>query len=554
MSAAGNSLRHSKLFSFETGFFLILIVAFVLRFAFLDLKLFHHDEAIHAWFSYQLLTQGTYTYDPSYHGPLLYFVTASMFSLFGASDLVGRLVPALLGFLMVPMVYAIYRLGYLNKAQTLVAGLFVAISPDLVYFSRFLRHDIFMLFFSFLLLVALLYYFERGKTRYFLLAAFALGGGLCCKEEMPLIALIFGSFFLFSVWRGRFTLPRQWKWDVVLGVLVVVGIMAVLYSSFGAQPEVLVGQNFNISTSGWYKAIDHWMEMHNECRLCGPFYYYLPLFLLYELPIMILAVIGTIQFIGKETSVKEYLSKIWDRIHPPSVGAGITTMTDGIPQIEESSLVRETPPPSQEIETESKQTEFFAFSIYWMVLSMGMYAYIGEKVPWLIIPQLLPMIFVAVYAMSRKKAFFAIASIAFLAMMTWHVAFVPVDINEPIVQVQNSEQLRDVMAQIDAADHVAVASDSYWPLPWYYRGEASKKLVYYARRVDENTLLSQDFDLVIAHDTDSYASLPGFTKKTYHLNYWFDYYNNENRLPEYYVTREGPMGSMNIDVFTRAAA
>ena len=44
----------------EHVFLAILIVAIILRFAFLDLKLFHHDEAIHAWFSYQLLTQGTY--------------------------------------------------------------------------------------------------------------------------------------------------------------------------------------------------------------------------------------------------------------------------------------------------------------------------------------------------------------------------------------------------------------------------------------------------------------------------------------------------------------
>ena len=64
---------------------------------FLDLKLFHHDEAIHAWFSYELLTKGAWVYDPSYHGPFLYYVTAGMFSLFGASDLVARLLPALFG-------------------------------------------------------------------------------------------------------------------------------------------------------------------------------------------------------------------------------------------------------------------------------------------------------------------------------------------------------------------------------------------------------------------------------------------------------------------------
>ena len=51
----------------EHVFLALLIVALILRFAFLGLKLCHHDEAIHAWFSYPLLTQGTYVYDPVYH-------------------------------------------------------------------------------------------------------------------------------------------------------------------------------------------------------------------------------------------------------------------------------------------------------------------------------------------------------------------------------------------------------------------------------------------------------------------------------------------------------
>ena len=67
----------------EHVIFAIMILAIILRFAFLDLKLFHHDEAIHACFSYQLLTIGNYLYDPVYHGPFLYYITASMFALFG---------------------------------------------------------------------------------------------------------------------------------------------------------------------------------------------------------------------------------------------------------------------------------------------------------------------------------------------------------------------------------------------------------------------------------------------------------------------------------------
>ena len=211
MPAAGFSEQIKKIFTFERTFLLILLLAIFLRFYFLDLKLLHHDEAIHAWFSYDLLTKGAWVYDPSYHGPFLYYVTAGMFALVGDSDLVARLLPALFGTLLIPLVYYIYRLGYLDQKQTLFAGLFLAVSPDMVYFSRFLRHDIFMLFFTLLLLVALLWYFDRGQTRYAILAAIAIASGLSCKEEMPVILLIFGIFFFYAIWKKRFILPQGWK-------------------------------------------------------------------------------------------------------------------------------------------------------------------------------------------------------------------------------------------------------------------------------------------------------------------------------------------------------
>jgi uncharacterized protein (TIGR03663 family) len=72
--AAGFSKSVKIFFTFERIFLLILVIAFILRFWSLDLKLLHHDEAIHAWFSYDLLTKGAWSYDPSYHGPFLYYL------------------------------------------------------------------------------------------------------------------------------------------------------------------------------------------------------------------------------------------------------------------------------------------------------------------------------------------------------------------------------------------------------------------------------------------------------------------------------------------------
>ncbi|MEN6395057.1 MAG: flippase activity-associated protein Agl23 [Methanoregula sp.] len=537
--AASFSDKLIKFFTFERIFILIFILTILLRFSQLDLKLFHHDEAIHSWFSFELLTKGTWVYDPSYHGPFLYYVTAGMFFLLGASDQVARLLPALFGALLVPLVYCVYRLGYITKVQTLLVALFIAISPDMVYFSRFLRHDIFMLFFTFLLLVAILYYFDRKQTRYIIIAAIATAGALACKEEMPIILLIFISFFGFAVWKKRISLPTQWKNDLLIGLFLTAGILVALYSAFGMHPETLVGQNFQINTTGWYQAIDHWVSMHEQQRLGGPWYYYVPLYLLYEVPIFLLAIIGTIQFLLKDTSltlagrrVKNWLKS--RRFELSTADLASTSLT----QIRTPRATTE------------KSDFFFQFCIYWMILTMAFYAYVGEKVPWLLIHQLLPMCFVAAYKLNWQKIAFALIGCIFLILMTSHVAFIPTDINEPIIQVQNSEDMRHVMNLIDASDHVVVASKDYWPLPWYYRGDRWNKITFYGQIEDEKTLTENHPGVIILHDTESYPFIDGYDKKTYKLSYWFSFYDNDNRLFDYYIHRDGTMGSINIDVFT----
>jgi uncharacterized protein (TIGR03663 family) len=527
---AGFQSRIRAWLSFRNLFLAIFFLGLFLRLFALDLKLFHHDEAVHAWFSYNLMTEGSYVYDPMYHGPFLYYVTAAMFKLFGDTDLVARILPALFGAAIIPLIYGIYRLGYLDQRQTLVAALFVAVSPNLVYFSRFLRHDIFQLFFTVLILVALLAYLERGRLRYALLAGLAIGCGMSLKEDMPIFLIVVGTFALYLLMRKHIQLPKTWLRDTIGGIILALGIMVILYSSFGLHPEII--------QTGWIRAYEHWASMSGMCRICGPWFFYILLFLLYEVPIFFLAIFGTIQFAIRHNPIPALVS----RIRPRSL-AGPETIVD----------FSQEPPPVHPLKTVpwDKKELFFLFCIYWMFVSLAAYAYIGEKVPWLIIHQLIPMIFVSVYLMTPRKTLVAVVSCVFLIVMTWHVCFVPFDVNEPIVQVQNSEDMRVVMKLIDASDVVVIASEDYWPLPWYYRGEAWEKMRFYGKIINESDIYQINPDMVITHDLDSYASLEGYDKKTYKLSYWFSIYDNEHRIPEYYFKRDGKMGSINIDVFTK---
>jgi hypothetical protein len=107
------------------------------------------------------------------------------------------------------------------------------------------------------------------------------------------------------------------------------------------------------------------------------------------------------------------------------------------------------------------------------------------------------------------------------------------------------------MKLIDASGTVVVASKDYWPLPWYYRGDRWDKFKFYGALVDKSAVYATNADMVITHDLESYDTLDGFDKKTYKLSYWFSIYDNDKRIPEYYFKRDGKMGSINIDVFTR---
>lgn len=539
--------------SFEALFALVVLATAFVRFYHLNLKLFHHDEAIHAWFSYELLTKGTYTYDPMYHGPIIYYITAGMFRLFGDSDLVARLVPALLGVLIVVLVYFVYRLGYLDKRQSLLAGLLIMLSPDLVYFSRFLRHDIFMLFFTFLFVVATLYYIERKQLRFAAIMGLAAGLALSCKEEMPLVLILFGVYFLYLIVRKKVTLPptKSLLRDLAIGALIAAGVMIVLYSFFGLHVDTL--------WTGPVKAVEHWLSMHNQQRLGGPPYFYLLLFGMYEVPIVILAGASVVSY----AVVRLWRGRRRDRV--AAAAAEIDAMAGVAPVA----------PVAPKVPVFDRRDEFFKFCLVWMAGTMLMYAYIGEKVPWLIIQQLLPMCLAATWCLRSKPPeermvrhnawkWVTIAFLLFsifapiygfgLLYTTNHVQFVREDISEPIVQVQNSEDLRGLFADMEAANKVVIASQNYWPLPWYYRGDRWDKVQFYGNKIDENSVLSQNANVVIADSGTSYDSLPGYDKRTIKLNYWFSWYDNQDRIPEYYFKRDGKLGSMNLDVFTRTAS
>jgi uncharacterized protein (TIGR03663 family) len=169
-------------------FLAIAALALVLRFWQLDARTFHGDEAVHAGFAWQLADGRGYIHNPLTHGPFQFFATALIFVLFGDSDFTARLLPALSGAALVALPL-LFR-GYLGRTGALVASLMLAVSPTLLYFSRFARNDIYIALFTFGLVICIWRYLAEGQRLYLYLMAPLLALSFATKEVTFIIVAI----------------------------------------------------------------------------------------------------------------------------------------------------------------------------------------------------------------------------------------------------------------------------------------------------------------------------------------------------------------------------
>lgn len=142
---------------------LITAIAVFLRFFWLGLKPFHHDEGVNGWFLTNLFRDGVYKYDPAnYHGPSLYYITLGFVEVFGLDTNPVRWSVAIWGVAMV--VLAFYLRRYIGKIGALATALFLALSPGMVYISRYFIHEIFFVFLALAFVLAVLLFVDNKKA------------------------------------------------------------------------------------------------------------------------------------------------------------------------------------------------------------------------------------------------------------------------------------------------------------------------------------------------------------------------------------------------------
>src|SRR6185369_6086136 len=144
---------------FLLGLLFTLLVGVALRFPHLEQRPMHNDEAVNAIKFGHLWEKGAYRYDPNeHHGPSLFYATLAIARLTSSPDFAHltetklRLVTVAFGLgliLLLPLV-----VDGLGRNPTLWAALFTAVSPAMVFYSRYYIHEMLLGFFSLLALAA----------------------------------------------------------------------------------------------------------------------------------------------------------------------------------------------------------------------------------------------------------------------------------------------------------------------------------------------------------------------------------------------------------------
>jgi uncharacterized protein (TIGR03663 family) len=301
-------------------FLVAILVALLFRLPRLQQRTMHGDEAVHAIKFGELLERGYYQYDPvDYHGPTLNYLTLIPAWLFSQETLEEtnestlRLVPVFFGVLLVVLILVLA--DGLTRPVALAAALFTAISPAMVFYSRYYIQEMLLVCLTFAVILSGYRYTQRKNISWAILTGIFMGLAFATKETS---IIAFGSMalaLLLILLIGRKEhgpLPGQLRtikpWHLI-AALAAFGVISILfYSSFFTYPAGILK---SVSTYGTYFSRAGDSGYHNY-----PWYYYLKM-LIYsryaagpawsEAIILLLAVVGILVALkGKRDSILDF--------------------------------------------------------------------------------------------------------------------------------------------------------------------------------------------------------------------------------------------------------
>ena len=247
------------------------VAAAAMRFWDLGVRAFHHDESLHAFYSWNLYVGEGYIHNPMMHGPFQMEATAGLFFLFGDDDYTARLLYAIAGtaLVLMPLLFR-SRLG---DWGALFTSTMLALSPAMLYFSRFARNDILMAVWALGIVIAMWRYLDEdsgaskdqesthepdgeesadpppkmGRTHYLYITAALLALAFATKESAYLITATMGLYLVLVI------VSRNW--NTVLAKI-----------DFGVDSPPIAAVKI---LGGWVTSLERGLEMRGISRETG---------------------------------------------------------------------------------------------------------------------------------------------------------------------------------------------------------------------------------------------------------------------------------------------
>jgi predicted membrane-bound mannosyltransferase len=170
----------------------IAAAAGVTRFWQLGARTFQGDETVYSLLASQVARGRGWEQSPVVHGPTQFFASAGAFRVLGTSDATARMAPALFGVALAMLPLLFHR--QLGRAGSMVAAALLALSPVMLYYSRFAGPDIYLAFFSLATAILIWRYLERPERPYLYLMAVTLAFAVVTSEMALLVIAIFAAY------------------------------------------------------------------------------------------------------------------------------------------------------------------------------------------------------------------------------------------------------------------------------------------------------------------------------------------------------------------------
>lgn len=512
---------------------LITATAVFLRFFQLELKPMHHDEGVNGYFLTTLFRDGVYKYDPAnYHGPDLYYFALFFSKLFGLNTLSVRASTAIFGVLIVAL--AFFLKNYIGRIGALAAAFFLAVSPGMVYISRYFIHEIIFVFFSLAFVVAILLFIERRKAGLFAVAWTALLLLVCFLPSAFNLAKYIGkteqavwsfalAFFLVEAALVFFVLRMLLNWDEGRPIyLILASASAVLLFATKETAFITLGTMAIACVCVWL-----WRRIYraaigetkpNELETTDLTWTHFRrklgdnsnLLLIASATALVFIYVGVLFFssfftyaegVGKAFEAYAIWTKTGSKDHTQN--GWLAYVKWGL-KIESPIMIAAAI--GSLIALLKARHRFAIFTAFWAFGLFLAYTIIPYKTPWLALSFLLPMCIIAGYAvnellnstdMAQKVlgGILSLVAVAVLVYQTYDLNFERYDDDSmPYVYAHTKRGFLDLIGQIEYYAEksgknkdvtVEIVSPDYWAMPWYLNDY--KHANFHGRFVDANT-------------------------------------------------------------------